>query len=279
MRHNGFLTGLGLTATLFGCGGVSGIPIEKTAKDFAKAICPKAYDCCTTEQLMGNKDLAGTTEAECEANTTQNFRERLNMLQASENAGRSKFDQAAVDGCLTALRAATCSDLTMIRSLAGLPACNSTFETPLVALGGTCGQDYECIDSVCQKAPGEWEGVCAAGVATGASCVTNHCAPDLSCDPRDGNVEGDEVCVAEQENGAACNDNYECKSRYCVAPSDATAKTCMAVPTPQCFYGGGCAAAGGAPRLASLLVMGLFVAVALLRARRRARSHRGARSR
>ena len=92
-------------------------------------------------------------------------------------------------------------------------------------------------------------------------------------------VEGDEVCVAEQENGAACNDNYECKSRYCVAPSDATAKTCMAVPTPQCFYGGGCAAAGGAPRLASLLVMGLFVAVALLRARRRGHSRPRARSR
>ena len=41
MRHNGFLTGLGLTAALFGCGGVSGIPIEKTATDFAKAICPE----------------------------------------------------------------------------------------------------------------------------------------------------------------------------------------------------------------------------------------------
>jgi hypothetical protein len=271
MSHSRFLTGLGLAATLFGCGSVSGIPIEKTATDFAKAICPKAYDCCTTEQLMGNADLAGTTEAECEANTTQDFRKRLNTMQASENAGRAKFEQPAVDACLTALRAATCSDLTMIRSLAGLPACNSTFVTPLVALGGTCGQDYECIDSVCQKADGAWDGVCVAGAAPGASCATNHCAKDLSCDPR-GNVEGDEVCVAEQENGAACNDNYECKSRYCVAPSDATAKTCMAVPTPQCFYGGGCAAAGGAPRLASLLVMGLFVAVALLRSRRRARS-------
>ena len=51
----------------------------------------------------------------------------------------------------------------MIRSLAGLPACNSTFATPLVAMGGTCGQDYECNDSVCQKAPMAWEGVCAVG--------------------------------------------------------------------------------------------------------------------
>ena len=222
---------------------------------------------------MGNKDLAGTTEAECEANTTQSFRERLNTMQASENAGRSKFDDRRSTPASRPCARRPVRISTMIRSLSGLPACNSTFETPLVGLGGKCGQDYECIASVCQKAPGEWEGVCATGVATGASCVTNHCAQDLICDPRDGNVDGDEVCVAEQENGAACNDNFECKSRYCVAPSDATAKTCMAVPTPQCFYGGGCTAAGGAPRLASLLVMGLFVAVALLRSRRgRARS-------
>jgi hypothetical protein len=271
MSHNRFLTGLGLTVTLFGCGSVSGIPIEKTSTDFAKAICPKAYDCCTTDQLKNNM-AAGTTEAECETNTAQNFREQLNSMQASENAGRAKFDQPAVDACLTALRAATCSELTMIRSLSGLPACNSTFATPLVAVGGVCGQDYECINSVCQKAEGAWEGVCAVGAPAGASCDTNHCAQNLVCDPQDGNIETDDVCVMEQDNGAACNSNFECKSRYCVAPSDATAKTCMAVPTPQCFYGGGCSAAGGAPRIGALLVMGLFVAVALFRARGRARS-------
>ena len=267
MTKNRFLTGIGLTVGLLGCGSVSGIPIEKTSTDFAKAICPKAYDCCTTEQLMGNKDLAGTTEAECEDLTAQNFRKRLNTMQDSENKGRAKFDQAQVDACLTALRASTCSDLTMIRSLAGIPACNSTFATPLVAVGGTCGQDYECIDSVCQKAEGAWEGVCVVGAAAGASCDTNHCAQDLICDPRDGNIEADDVCVMEQDNGAACTSNFECKSRYCVAPSDATAKTCMAVPTPQCFYGGGCSAAGGAPRVGALLVMALFALVALMRSR------------
>jgi len=270
MTNNTFLTGAVLTVAVLGCGEVSGIPIEKTATDFAKVICPKAWDCCTAEQLMGN-EAAGANEADCEVKTTQNFRDRLNTMQASENAKRAKYDQEQVDACLEALRGSSCSALTMIHSIAGLPACNSTFATPLVALGGTCGQDYECIDSVCQKAAGEWEGVCAAGASAGASCNTDHCAQDLFCDPRDGNVDNDSVCVVEQDNGASCVDNFECKSRYCVAPSDATAKTCMTAPTPQCFYGGGCSAAGGAPRIASLLVMALFAAVALLRSRRSAR--------
>jgi hypothetical protein len=267
MTTNRFLTGVGLTVVLMGCGSVSGIPIEKTATDFAKTICPKAYSCCMTEQLKNNKS-AGTTEAECETLTADDFRKHLNGMQASENAGRSKFDQKAVDDCLSALRAAECSELTMIRSLSGLPACNSTFATPLVPVGGKCGQDYECIDSVCQKEPMAWEGVCAVGASAGASCATDHCAQDLSCNSRGTDDASDNVCVAEQEVGGACVDNFDCKSRVCAAASDATAKTCMAPTTPQCFYGGGCSAAGGAPRLVSLLVISLFVGVALARSRR-----------
>ena len=70
MKTNTFLTGTGavLALALGGCGEVSGIPIEKTATDFAKAICPQAYSCCTAETRMPNMS-AGTTEQECEAAT------------------------------------------------------------------------------------------------------------------------------------------------------------------------------------------------------------------
>ena len=275
MKTNTFLTGTGavLALALGGCGEVSGIPIEKTATDFAKAICPKAYDCCTAETRMPNMS-AGTTEAECETLTAKDFRNSLQNMQSSENAGRAKYDQEQVDACLEAIRAATCSELTMIRSLAGLPACNSTFATPLVEIGGTCGQDYECKNSVCQKAPMAWEGVCAVGAAASASCATDHCAQNLICDGRGTDVETDNVCVAEQENGAACNTALECKSRICAAAAGATAKTCNAPTGPVCFYGGGCSAAGGAPGIAALLIMAAFVAMALFRSRRTARSRR-----
>jgi len=266
MLTNRFLTGTVLTVALLGCGSVSGIPIEQTATDFAKAICPKAYDCCTMQQLMNNSS-AGMTEAECEMKTAQDFRNQLQQRQDAENGKRARYDQAQVDMCLAAIRAATCPDLTAIRSLKGLPACDSTFATPLVAVGGKCKQDFECIDSVCQKDMGAAEGVCAVGAAAGASCATQHCAADLICDGRTANDSSDDVCVAEQDNGAACNDGFDCKTRNCVADSATGAKTCQA-PASQCFYGGGCSAAGGRPGLPALMVMGLFVAVAVFRGRR-----------
>ena len=81
----------------------------------------------------------------------------------------------------------------------------------------------------------------------------------------------DDVCVTEQDNGATCVDGFDCKSRNCVADGTTGARTCQALTAPQCFYGGGCAAGGGRPSFAALLLMGLFVVVALLRTRRRAR--------
>jgi len=257
MKTNTFLTGSVLTVAVLGCGGVSGIPIEKTATDFAKAICSAAYKCCTAETLMGNAS-AGMTEAECEMKTATDFRNQLQIMQSSENAGRSKYDQMQVDMCLAAIRGAACDTLTSIRSLSALPACDSTFATPLVAVGGTCQNDFECIDSVCA------DGTCAAGTPVGGSCVAaaNKCAPKLFCDPRDGNNDTDSVCVMEQDIGGACIDGFDCKSRLC------SGGTCTQ-PAAQCFYGGGCSA-GGRPSAAALLLMALFVVVALARTRRRA---------
>jgi hypothetical protein len=268
MQANRFLTGSALWLAIAGCGEVTGIPIDKTANDFAQQICTKAYDCCTTAQLMKNS-ATGTTEGECETTTAANFRQTLQNMQNSENAGRAKYDQTKVDACLTALRMASCSDLTMIYSINQIPACNSTFATPLVAAGDKCQQDYECIDGVCQRPARSFDGVCVAGNTAGAACADdNRCSSDLICDGRSTTSDAsDDICVAPQENGATCIDGFNCKSRNCVADASG-AMTCQAQTAPQCFYGGGCSVAEGRPGVAALLVMGLFAAVALLRTRR-----------
>jgi hypothetical protein len=267
MTINRFLTGCVLAAAGLGCGSVTGIPIKKTSTDFAQAVCTKAYDCCTPDQLMGNA-AAGMTEAECETKTAQNFSDQLQKMQDAENGGRAKYDQAKVDACLAALRAASCSTLQAIHILAGLPECDSTFATPLVAIGGACKNDFECIGGVCQMPDGSFDGVCVAGNAPGAACAgSNRCAQRLICDGRGTSMDtSDDVCVAEQDNGASCVDGFDCKSRSCVADANG-AKTCQAPATPQCFYGGGCAAAGGRPSAGALIVMGLFALIALLRTR------------
>src|SRR5262245_33049406 len=122
-----------LSAALLGCGGVDAIPIDKTAKDFAEAICPKAYSCCTAEQLMDN-DAAGTSEVECKMLTEDNFRNFLQGLQNSQNEKRSKFDQTRVDACLNTIRSSDCATLNMTNHLSGVPGCDR-FATPLVAVG------------------------------------------------------------------------------------------------------------------------------------------------
>ncbi len=256
------LAGVGLV----GCGRVDGeIPIQETATAFAQAICPKAYSCCTAQQLMGNA-AAGTTETECEVNTAQNFQQQLQAMQASQNSGRANYNPAAVGACLAAIRAASCADLTAIHNLSQLPACHSTFATPLVAAGGSCQQDYECIGGVCQRPAGSFVGVCVAGVATGASCATNRCASSLTCDGAGTMETSDDVCVAEQDDGASCTDALGCKSRNC-ATGPGSGKTCQPPAGPQCFYGGGCSAAGGRPGVVSLLLVLLLAARARLRGR------------
>lgn len=243
---------------LAGCGKVSGIPVEETATALAQAICPKAYSCCTAQQLMGNA-AAGTSEPDCEVQTAQQFRQQLQLMDQSDNAGRARYDQGQVDACLAAIRAATCSDLTSIRSLSQIPACDSTFATPLVSAGGKCQQDYECIAGICQRPAGSFDGICVAGVPAGSSCATDRCAPSLTCDGEATMDAGDDVCVAAGDNGAACSDAAACKSRYCANDPTAGGKTCQTPPQPQCFYGGGCSTPGGRPGAGGLaLLLGLL---------------------
>ena len=119
-----------------------------------------------------------------------------------------------------------------------------------------------------------WEGVCAVGAAAGASCATDHCAQNLICDGRGTDDASDNVCVAEQENGAACNDAFECKSRICAAAAGATAKTCNAPTGPSLLLRRRLLRGRRGARHRRAADDGPFVAVALLRSRRTARSRR-----
>jgi hypothetical protein len=258
-----------VSAALVGCGGVDGIPIDKTAKDFADAICHKAYECCTADQLMNN-DAAGTSEAECKTLTEENFRNSLQGIQYSQNANRSRFDQSKVDACLTTLRTSDCATLNMTNHLSGVPGCDR-FATPLVAVGGRCDNDYECVDSYCKfpedpEPPGP--GVCTAGAAVGQSCTANQCAAGLTCDPFPQTSDpADDICVAPAANGATCTDPYQCASGVC-SSSGGSGMTCQPDTSAKCFYASGCAVAGGSPGLVAFVIFTAFAALTINRRRR-----------
>jgi hypothetical protein len=260
------LVGL-VSATVLGCGGVDAIPIDKTANEFADAICQKAYDCCTADQLSSN-DAAGTSEAECKTKTAENFRNVLQGVQNSHNAKRVMYERSKVDACLNTLRAADCATLNTTNRLSGVPGCDS-FSTPLVAVGGQCSNDYECINSYCKAAGAGEPSVCATGAASGASCTTDQCAAGLTCDPlplRDDPV--DDICVAPAANGAACTDPYQCASGVCSSSGAGGEMTCVADTRAKCFYSNGCSVAGGAPGLVALMLFGGFATMAVARKRR-----------
>jgi hypothetical protein len=264
------LVSLGLlSAALLGCGGVDAIPIDKTAKDFADAICPKAYSCCTADQLVNN-DAAGTSEAECKTLTAENFTNFLQGLQNSQSAKRSKYERAKVDACLQTIRSSDCATLNMTHHLSGVPGCDK-FATPLVSVGGRCDNDYECIDSYCKfpedpDPPGP--GVCTAGAATGQSCTTSQCAAGLTCDPVVVNDASDDICVAPAANGATCADGYQCASGVCSSGGSGGDMTCVADTSAKCFYSTGCSVAGGAPGLVALMLFGGLAAISVARKRR-----------
>jgi hypothetical protein len=225
-------------AALLGCGNVdsgSGVPIENAAMQAAQTICPKAWSCCTASQLAGNSN-AGTDETSCETATAQAFQNQLNAIQASQNAGRAKYDGDKVDACLKTIRSSDCQKLDMTNHLSGVAGCDS-FVKPLVAYGGACSQDFECIDGYCSRAP---------------------------------NMSGDGTCQAFSASGAACSDQVLCGSGL---TCDATSNTCVTAPpvTPPanaCFYSSGCNIGGGSPRGLFALALAL-AAIARGRAKRR----------
>jgi uncharacterized protein (TIGR03382 family) len=272
MRANPITTVTFLTLGLGACGGVHGIPIDKTATDIAQAVCPQAWTCCTADQLSGN-DQAGTNQADCEAKTAEEFRGRLAGVQRSEDQGRARYEQTKVDRCLDTIRNSTCGELNMTNHLTGVPNCGS-FVTPLVPPGGKCGNDYECIDSWCKHEEGSLgDGVCTLGHVAGETCAADHCGSGLSCDPKGTDQDhSDDVCVEPRDNGATCSDPYECKSGICNS-SGGSGMTCVADTNAKCFYSNtGCSAAGnGTPGLATILLLAGLVGFATSR-RARARN-------
>jgi MYXO-CTERM domain-containing protein len=250
--------------SLLGCGGVqskTGVPIETAPDEIATTVCPKAYECCTAAQLMGNKDLAGTSEPDCEVKTKNGYANDISGIQASEMAGRSMYNGDKLAACLATIRASTCAMLNTTNHLTGVPGCDS-FVTPMVQVGGACGNDYECVQGWCkpnQMMSGA-DGTCTVPT-NGEPCTSDgRCAPRFQCD------SSTNTCLALGAVADACTSDTQCQSGVCGAAAGATTTTCQP-PADTCFYASGCAF-GGPPPPAVLGII-LLVGLGALARRRR----------
>jgi hypothetical protein len=222
-----------IPALLVGCGSVdhaSGVPIDQAAREISQTICPKAYSCCTAGQLSGNSN-AGTDEPSCEQKTQQGYQGQLDAVQTSQDLGRARYDGDKLDACLKTIRSADCTTLNMTNHVTGVPGCE-TFVTPLVAVGGACSNDYECIDSFCPMAP---------------------------------MTSGDGACQPFAGSGAPCSDQQKCGAGLIC---DSTTNVCTILATPPttnaCFYTSGCNVSDCRPEV-SLVSLAVLALIALAR--------------
>jgi hypothetical protein len=264
------LLGAWMGVAAAGCGGVSGIPIDETATRIANTVCPKAYMCCTADELGMNGE-AGTDVASCESMTKANYQTVLSVLQGSVDQKRATYQSSKLDACLATIMNSDCGTLNMTNHLTGVPGCES-FTTPLVQIGGACSQDYECVNGWCNvpSTSANGDGVCEGFVPIGQSCSVgggSSCGPNTVCDTYN------QLCEPVSDINGTCSDNLQCKSLNC-SSSGGSGMTCQPAQNPpaQCFYQSGCSEAGGRPGPGTLLLFAAFAAVALARARRARRS-------
>jgi hypothetical protein len=246
---------------LFGCAKKEegpGISLEAAPQEIARAVCPKAYVCCTPMQLKGN-DLAGMDEASCETKTAQGFKNNLDGLKGSIKKERVRYDGEKMAACLAHIRSASCEQLNRTNHFSGI-GCDP-YVIPLVAVGGTCGADVECIDGTCNKAEGASEGTCKALPRAGESCAGIRCAKGFFCNG------GSKLCEAELPEKTMCVAGGECGSGTCAGPDGGTASCVPA--SNQCFYASSCSY-GRAPLTGGVALAGLALLALATRKRRQA---------
>lgn len=268
--------GTGLVV-LVGCGNVSGIPVDQTATRIANTICPKAYMCCTADQLSSN-GAAGADVTSCEVDSKSNYVNVLQGVQASIDQKRATYDSSKLDTCLATIMNSDCATLNMTNHIQGVKGCES-FTSPLVPIGGGCSQDYECINGWCNvpTTSNNGQGTCTGFSGTGQSCATGggpSCGPNAVCDLEGTTDSSDDLCEPVSDIGGACTDDLQCQSLNCTS-SGGSGMTCQSATTPppaMCFYESGCSEAGGRPGAGTLLLFAGFAAIAFLRTGRARRN-------
>jgi hypothetical protein len=135
---------------------------------FAKVVCFQYLGCCTSDERACGQlpDDPGT----CEPAATTEEGVLADRAMKSIAAKRTSYDGAAMAACLQKLASAACTEARMALVFAA-NFCSAF--TPMVAKGGACQNDFECIDSYCADPAVDKDGVCTALKPNGTDCLFN----------------------------------------------------------------------------------------------------------
>ena len=238
-----------IMAVVFMSGCSSDVSIDDFPKEAATTVCAQSFKCCTAS------DLAGKDEATCKQQIEAALVLLVGSTKASVTAGREKYDGAKARKCLDEMGAMACAQWQTSAVASDTPpgSCAGVFQG-LVADGGTCTSDTDCIGGTCSGGGSvltSAQGTCKTPVALGGTCAEDDdCASGLYCDSA-------KKCAAERELGAACTFSDRCKDGYCSSskctayPADTTTTTTIG---GKCYVG--CAGVRLSPLMAVLLGAG-----------------------
>lgn len=208
-----------------GGGGGAPVPLSSLAQELAESSCAKMFECCTEAEIMmqfEGIDPPPSTEAECATTLAGFLTIGTATWMESVSAGRLAYHDDLAGDCLAVVDALTCDAYAggLTEEPAGAMACDQMLE-PLVADGGACSQNLECINGYCEGATSDSDGVCTVLPELGEECDFD-CAEGLYCE-----FGSPSTCVAEKADGAECTRDDECEND-CVGadPSMGTAGTC-----------------------------------------------------
>jgi hypothetical protein len=148
------------------------------------------------------------------------------VLEDSVAAGRLRYDGEAMADCLDGMAALECSGLRdgLRGGVAG--ACGDPF-IGLVADGGACANDADCVSDYCNGDRIDFEGnvtelgVCARLPGQGQPCLDGDCADGLRCD-----TGGGSICQPRLADGLTCSRDDDCTSDECVGAGGGAEGTC-----------------------------------------------------
>jgi len=174
----------GSTSGTGGGSGAGGVPFDDAPTELAGAVCAKAFECCTEEELAAIA-IVGSSETQCRLAVATLLQLYSADIETSVEAGRAAYDGEAVAGCIAAQEGRACDDLPSFGEIGCAGAV-----VPLVPIGDACGAHNECMDG----------GYCDG--ATQVASPTGTCAEKKA--------DGEACTIAEECEGGACDTAAGC---------------------------------------------------------------------
>jgi hypothetical protein len=160
------------------------IPLQMAPALVAGVVCEKLYTCCQPSEGLRPVTM---TQPTCDALVGATLGVPVAQANTAIVAGRAMYDAEALADCLRRYTSQSCAEA---RESGGLQSAYRmcAFVKGLVAEGGVCQDQLECVDGYCLK-PAD-----AAPAAEGA-------------------------CAARKPDGADCRESDECQGRRCASGS------------------------------------------------------------